>query len=202
MYNNNNNNNTKKPFSKSPYQRKPFGKRPERPESPYDSKLLDLRRVTRVTKGGKQMSFRAVIVLGDRKGQVAVATGKGKDVAQAVEKATRKAKKNFVKVPMKGGTIPHEVFAKYSAARVMLKPQKPGRGLIAGGTTRVICSFAGISDITSKMMGGTKNKLNNAMATIKALKMLKINNETAKAVKKAKPEDNDPSKPRLVKKND
>jgi small subunit ribosomal protein S5 len=180
---------------------------PVREKSPYDSKILDIGRVTRVTKGGKQLSFRAVIVLGDRKGKIAIATGKGKDVAQAVDKATRIAKKKFFTVPMISGTIPHEVFAKYGAARVMLKPQKGGRGIIAGGATRVVCSLAGIENITAKISGTTKNKLSNAMATLEAFKKLKPGKES-KATKEApkmqteaeRESANDPSRPRLVKK--
>lgn len=180
---------------------------PQREKSPYDSKILDIGRVTRVTKGGKQLSFRAVIVLGDRKGKVAIATGKGKDVSQAVDKATRIAKKKFFTVPMANGTIPHEVFAKYGAARVMLKPQKGGRGIIAGGATRVVCSLAGIENITAKISGKTKNKLANAMATLEAFKKLKpgkegkASKEVSKSITEGQNQElNDPSKPRLIKK--
>lgn len=180
---------------------------PVREKSPYDSKILDIGRVTRVTKGGKQLSFRAVIVLGDRKGKIAIATGKGKDVAQAVDKATRIAKKKFFTVPMLNGTIPHEVSAKYGAAKVMLKPQKGGRGIIAGGATRVVCSLAGIENITAKISGTTKNKLTNAMATLEAFKKLKPGKEgkASKELSKVQTEAekeiaNDPSRPRLVKK--
>ena len=99
---------------------------------------------------------------------------KGKDVAQAVEKATLKAKKNIIEVPIINDTIPHEVFAKAGAAKVLLRPQKQGRGLVAGGTVRVICQLAGIKNISSKILGATRNKLNNAQAVIKAFQQLKI----------------------------
>ncbi|MBU3964382.1 30S ribosomal protein S5 [Patescibacteria group bacterium] len=140
----------------------------------FDSKLLSLDRVVRVTAGGKQMRFRAVMVVGDRNGRVGVGVAKGLDVAQSVEKATKSAKKELLTVPMKGGTIPHEVRAKFGAARVLLRPQRAGRGLVAGGTVRVICDLAGIKNVSSKILGGTRNKLNNARATMLALSKLKL----------------------------
>lgn len=141
-------------------------------ESKYDSELLDLRRVTRVTAGGKQLSFRAVMVLGDKKGRVGVGVAKGKDVAQAIEKARTQAEKKMIKVIIKDGTIPHEVEAKEGPARVLLRPQRKGRGLVAGGVVRVICKLAGIEDISSKLLSRSRNKLNIARATISALKSL------------------------------
>ncbi|MBU3942596.1 30S ribosomal protein S5 [Patescibacteria group bacterium] len=139
----------------------------------FDSNLLDLTRVMRMTSGGRRFRFRAGVVVGDRKGKIGFGVAKGADVAQAVEKATRVAKKNLVTVPMINDTIPHPVDAKYGAARIMLKPQAKGRGLVAGGTVRVICSMAGIKNISSKKLGKTSNKINNAKATIAALKKLK-----------------------------
>lgn len=142
----------------------------------FETKLLDLARVVRVTAGGKRLRFRAVVVVGNKKGKVGLGVAKGKDVADAVDKATRLSKKNLISVPIKDETIPYLVDAKYSAASVLLKPQKKGRGLVAGGTVRVICSLAGIKNISSKIIGRTRNKLNNARATINALKKLKIEN--------------------------
>lgn len=140
----------------------------------FESKLLDLARVTRVSAGGRRFRFRALIVVGNKEGKVGAGVAKGVDVAQAVEKATRLAKKNLIEVPIVKDTIPHQVYAKFGAAKVLLKPQRKGRGLVAGGTVRVICNLAGIRNISSKILGGTGNKLNNAQATIKALKNLKI----------------------------
>ena len=140
----------------------------------FDSKMLDLARVTRVSAGGKRFRFRATVVVGDKKGKVGVAAAKGSDVAQAIEKATRIAKKNLILVPIVEETIPYEVDAKFGPAMVMLKPQKKGRGLVAGGTVRVVCNLAGIKNISSKIIGRTNNKLNNAKATIKALQQLKV----------------------------
>jgi small subunit ribosomal protein S5 len=139
----------------------------------FESKLLDLARVTRVAAGGRRFRFRAVVVVGNKTGKVGVGVAKGLDVAQAVEKATRLAKKNLIEVPIVEDTIPHEVFAKFGPAKVLLKPKRKGRGLVAGGTVRVICTLAGIKNISSKILGRTGNKLNNAMATIEALKKLR-----------------------------
>jgi len=147
----------------------------EREKDEFESKLLSLNRVVRVTAGGKQMRFRAVMVVGDKKNRVGVGVAKGLDVAQAIEKATKKGKKNLITVPMtENGTIPHEVRAKFGAARVLLRPQRVGRGLVAGGTVRAICTLAGIQNVSSKILGSTRNKLNNARATILALQKLKL----------------------------
>jgi len=148
--------------------------REERPKDEFESKLLDLARVVRVTAGGRRFRFRAVVVVGNQQGKVGVGVAKGLDVAQAIEKSTKLAKKNLITIPIVRDTIPHEVYAKYSSARVLLKPQRKGRGLVAGGTVRVICTLAGIKNISSKTLGRTRNKLNNARATIKALKDLKF----------------------------
>lgn len=148
-----------------------FGR--DRQKDEFQTKLLDLARVTRVTGGGKRMSFRAVVVAGDKKGKVGIGIDKGKDVSQAIEKATRRAKKDLVSVIIVDGTIPHEVEAKSGPAVILLKPQMKGRGLVAGGAVRTICDLAGIKNISSKILSGSKNKLNNARATMDALKKLK-----------------------------
>ena len=145
----------------------------------FKEKVLDLRRVTRVTAGGKRFRFRATVVVGDGRGTVGVGIAKGQDVAQAVQKARTEAKKNIMKVSLKGHTIPHEVEAKFSAAQVRLKPAKPGHGLVAGGAVRVVLASAGIRDITAKCLGRTPNKLTNALATIEALKKLKLHQSHA-----------------------
>lgn len=140
----------------------------------FDTKTLDLARVTRVTGGGKRMSFRAVVVAGDKKGKVGLGIDKGKDVSQAIEKATTRAKKNLLTVTIIKGTIPHQVQAKSGPSVIMLKPQSQGRGLVAGGAVRVICDLAGIKNVSSKILSGSKNKLNNARATMEALRKLKV----------------------------
>ena len=148
-----------------------FNRAPEDKE--FESKLLDLARVVRMAAGGRRLRFRAVMVVGNKKGKVGVGVAKGADVAQAIEKATRVAKKNLIEVLIIEDTIPYEVYAKLGAAKILLKPQKAGRGLVAGGTVRVICTLAGIKNISSKVIGRTGNKLSNARATIKALQKLR-----------------------------
>ena len=140
----------------------------------FESRMLDLSRVVHVRAGGKKLRFRAVMVIGNKSGKVGVGVSSGGDVAQAIEKATYQAKKNVIEVPLASETIPYETEAKFGAARVLLKPQREGKGLTAGGTVRVICHLAGIKNISSKILGKTKNKLNNAMATIRALEKLKL----------------------------
>jgi small subunit ribosomal protein S5 len=159
----------------------PFTKRQfkVKPKDEFESKLLDLARVTRVSAGGRRFKFRAVVVVGNKNRKVGVGVAKGIDVAQAVEKATRFAKRNLIEVYIVNDTIPHQVFSKFGAAKILLKPQRRGRGLVAGGTVRVICNLAGIKNISSKVLGGTVNKLNNAKATILALKKLKIRKHAA-----------------------
>ena len=145
----------------------------QRREKKYDSKLLDLARVAHTREGGRRMSFRAVMVIGDGKGNIGVGVASGSDVSKGIRKATKMAERNMINVPIINGTIPHRVEAKYSAARVLLKPQRKRRGLVAGGTVRVMCSLAGIQDVSSKVLGATGNKLNNARAVIKAFKQLR-----------------------------
>lgn len=148
-------------------------KRQEREKSEFDQKVLDVARVARVVAGGRRFSFRATVAIGDKKGRIGVGIGKGLDVAQAVEKAVSSAKKSKILIPLKNGTIPHEVVAKYGAAKVFLKPAPRGRGLVAGGSARSICELAGIENISAKVLSRSSNKLNNARATIDALKKLK-----------------------------
>jgi small subunit ribosomal protein S5 len=160
-----------------------FSKFPRREKSNFDDKLLDLRRVTRVTAGGKRFSFRATVVIGDRKGRVGVGIAKGKDVAQSIQKAKALAEKKLITVVINSkGAIPHEVSAKYGAASVILKPAKEGHGLVAGGPVRIVCELAGIKNLSAKILGRTPNKLNNARATLEAFKKLKPLREKVRKV--------------------
>lgn len=156
---------------------KRFQRNRKEPKSEFESKLLALDRVTRVTGGGKKLRFRACVIIGNRKGKVGVGVAKGKDVSQAMEKAQKIAKKNIIEIPLVRDSIPHETEAKFEASVVLLRPQKGGRGIIAGGPVRVICDLAGVKNISAKILSRSKNKINNAMATIKALKELKKKNE-------------------------
>jgi len=153
-----------------------YGKRDEKDRDGMDSKLLDLSRVSHTRAGGRRLRFRAIVISGDKAGKVGLGVASGLDVAQAVEKATIQSKKNMTVVPVMKGTISHEVIAKVGPAQVMIKPQHKGRGLMAGGVVRLICQLAGVKDISSKMLGTTKNKLNNARATIKAFEYLNRQN--------------------------
>lgn len=147
----------------------------------FKDKVLDLRRVTRVMAGGKRFRFRATVVVGDERGRVGVGVAKGLDVQSAVSKARTEGKKAMITVPLKDGrTIPHDVEAKYSAARVILKPTSAGHGLRAGGAVRVVLAMAGIKDATAKCLGRTPNKLTNALAAVEALRRLKIKDQNSK----------------------
>lgn len=137
-----------------------------------EQKLVDLARVTRVTKGGKRLSFRACIVLGDNKNKVGYGVAKGKDVTIAINKAMNQAKKKLFSPKKKEGTIPYEIKEKFKAAIVNLRPAKKGRGIIAGGPVRIILELAGYKDVVAKMIG-SRSKINNIKATYNALKRLK-----------------------------
>lgn len=151
-------------------------RRKEREKSEYDQKILDVARVTRVVAGGRRFRFRLVVAIGNRAGKVGIGLAKAQDVTTAVEKAVVDAKKKLIQVSVKNGTIPHEVFSKFGAAKVILKPAQRGKGLVAGGVVRVICELAGIENISSKVVSRSTNKLNNALAAIEALKKLKHGN--------------------------
>jgi len=157
----------------------------EKPKEEFESKLLDLARVSHTRAGGRRMRFRAVVVSGNRAGKIGVGVATGRDVQMAVEKATRLSKKYIIEISIVEDSIPHEVISKFGAAKVLLRPQKKGRGLVAGGTVRIICNLAGIKNISSKILGRTGNKLNNAQATIKALRALKIRNPKSEILNKS-----------------
>lgn len=147
------------------------GAKKEKPE--FDQQIIDLSRVTRVTKGGKQLSFRATVVIGDRRGRVGCGIAKGKDVQIAVEKAFNQAKKHVMNVPLFNETIPHRVEAKYKAGRVMIKPAPKGSGIIAGGAMRTVLDLAGVPNASGKIIGRTHNPVTNVKATLTALSMLR-----------------------------
>ena len=143
----------------------------EEPE--FEQKLLDVRRTARMAAGGRRFGFRAVVIVGNKKGKVGVGIAKGADVTMAVDKAVKYAKKDLIDVPITvDGSIAFRIEAKYGAARVMLKPAIKGKGVIAGGTVRTIRNLVGITNITTKIIGRTTNRLNNARATILALRKL------------------------------
>lgn len=140
--------------------------------------VLHITRTSHMTTGGRRFNFRAVVVAGDGEGRVGTAVAQGKDVGQAIRKARRLAEKNFIKIPIIDGTIPHQVEAKFSSVTLMIKPQVAGKGLIAGGPVRTVCKLAGITSVSSKIFSRTKSKMNIAQATIKALSKLRDPNAT------------------------
>ncbi len=142
-------------------------------EEGFEEKTLDLRRVARVEAGGKRFRFRATVAVGNRNGLIGIGLAKGGDVSDAISKAKSQAKKHLIKIPLSGNTLPYDVSAKYGSAEVILKPAKAGHGLVAGGAVRSICYLAGIKDLSAKILSHTKNQLNNAKATIKALQQLR-----------------------------
>jgi len=139
-----------------------------REPSEFEERVIEVRRVSRTVKGGRRIRFRALVLLGNKKGKIGVGMAKANDVAEAVKKAVSHAKKKMIIVPVIDGTIPYEVTAKYGSAVVMLKPAASGTSIVAGGSVRAAAELAGITDLISKMMG-SNSKLNNILATIKAL---------------------------------
>lgn len=154
-------------------ERKNF-KRPNRVEEKdeFEKKMLQVSRVSKTVKGGRTISFRAVVVVGDKKGRVGLGIGKAKEVPVAVEKATKAAKKNLITVPIVNGTVPYETIGKFSTSQVIIIPAKAGSGIIAGGAARPVFELAGYKDITSKIHGST-TKINVIRATLKALKEMR-----------------------------
>lgn len=148
------------------------GKRPQRGPPGFEDNIIQIKRCTKVVKGGKRLRFTAMAVVGDHKGLVGVGLGKAKEVPFAVSKAVKKAHRNVFKVAMKNTTIPHRSSAKYSATTVLLRPAAPGTGVVAGPAVRHIVELVGIKDILSKVMGST-NPSNVAKATVRALQQLK-----------------------------
>lgn len=140
--------------------------------SKYDKKALPIRRVAKVTKGGRRLRFSTVVVVGDRKGSVGVALGRGTDVKSSIDQGERLAIKNMKKIELIGDTIPHEIRYKYGAAKVLLKPARPGTGIIAGSSVRTVLDLAGIDNVYGKILG-TEEPNANAYCTFKALQELR-----------------------------
>ena len=154
-------------------------RREPRPKQ-FDEEVISIGRVTKVTKGGRQLRFAATAVVGDRKGHVGIGTGKAFEVPDAIKKAISNANKNMITIELiDGRTIAHEVIGVSGAARVMLKPAKEGTGIIAGGSVRAVLELAGIRDVVSKSLGA-RTKLNMANAAINGLKSIKTPEEVAK----------------------
>ncbi len=138
----------------------------------FKEKVVRINRVSKKTKGGNKIGFSVLVVVGDKKGQTGVGLGKAPTVPSAIKKGAAFAKKHLIKVPMVGSTIPHQIFIKKGAAKVILKPASAGTGVIAGGAVRAVVEAAGIKDILSKVLG-TSNQASNVYATLEALSRLK-----------------------------
>lgn len=145
-------------------------------EKEFEEKVIQVNRVSKKTKGGNRIGFSVLVVVGDKKGKVGVGLGKAPEVSVAIRKGATIAKKHLIKVPIVNATIPHEIFIKLGAAKVLLKPAPSGSGIIAGGAVRSVIEASGIENIVSKVLG-TENKASNVYATLEALKKLKTKEE-------------------------
>lgn len=150
-------------------------------DNQWTEKVVQVRRVTKVVKGGKRLNFRVITIIGDGEGQVGIGVGKSKDVVGAIQKGMTDARKNLIKVPIIDTTIPHPVTVRLGSAKVLVKPAKQGTGVIAGGAVRIVLEAAGIKNATAKCLG-SKSPLNNARATVEALRQL----ETVEAIAEAR----------------
>lgn len=169
---------TKEKAGKSTYAEKMKSKKASGPrngkqqQDEFEQRILDIARVTRVMAGGKRMSFRACVVVGDKNGKIGIGLGKGNDVTIAINKGVKRAKQQPIEIPIINDTIPHEVFNKFGAGKLLFKPAGTGKGIIAGGAVRIILELSGVKNVSVKILG-TDNKVTNAKCAIEALNKLK-----------------------------
>lgn len=149
-------------------------------DNEFEDKVIHINRCAKVVKGGRRFSFAAIVVVGDRKGRVGIGLGKAGEVPEAIKKAGKQAKKNLMKVPLEGSTIPHEVLGRFGASRVLMKPAPEGTGVIASSAVRAILELAGIKNILTKSLR-RDNPHNVVRATLKALSSLRSFSEIAEA---------------------
>ena len=157
-------------------------KNDERAPKEFEQKILDLARVTRVTAGGKRMSFRCALIIGDKKGRVGLGVAKGADVQIAIEKAYKQAKKDVLVVPIVDQTLPRPIQVKFGSAMIILKPAPVGTGLKSGGAMRMVLEFAGVPNATSKIVNSS-NKINIAKATLEAIRLLQHTSPPVRKIK-------------------
>ncbi len=157
-----------------------IGQQQQREESEFEDKVIHINRCAKVVKGGRRFSFAAIVVVGDKKGQVGVGLGKAGEVPEAIKKAGKQAKKNLIKVPMDGNTIPHEILGHWGASRVLMKPAPEGTGIIASSSVRAILEVAGIQNILTKSLK-RDNPHNVVRATLDALQNLRQFSDIAAA---------------------
>ncbi len=170
---------TQKPARRGRGKKQKIETQEEKPQSEWTERVVQIRRVTKVVKGGKKLSFRAIVIVGNRKGQVGIGCAKASEVIIAIQKAIADGRKNLITVPIFKTTIPHPITGRSGAGSVMLRPASQGTGIIAGGAVRLVLELAGIENILSKSLG-SKSPLNAANATLNALKSLTPFAEVAK----------------------
>ncbi|MCX6812641.1 MAG: 30S ribosomal protein S5 [Candidatus Berkelbacteria bacterium] len=148
-------------------EKRQFGNRPQREQSEFDERVVEIARVSRVVKGGRRMRFRVLVVIGDRKGKIGYGIAKAAEISVGVKKAVTQAKKRMILVPVVNDTIPYEVTISDGSAKIILKPAGAGTSIVAGGVIRIVAELAGIKNLLSKVMGSA-NKVNNVKAVLKA----------------------------------
>jgi small subunit ribosomal protein S5 len=147
------------------------GKKGFKKKDEFDQKMIDISRVARVVKGGRRFRFRALVVVGNRRGKVGCGLAKGLDVTSAIQKAVNQAKKSLITIDVKKNSVPYPLDCKYKGARIRIKPAAAGRGIIAGSSVRAVCELAGLRDISVKIIG-SRNRISNARAIMDALKLI------------------------------